>query len=40
MFSSAGMTCVSFTTGTLAFWAPIYVYKSVLASVGHADDAK
>lgn len=40
MLSSAGFTCVSFVTGALALWAPLFMYKSILVQPNEANDAE
>jgi len=40
MLSAAAFTCVSFVTGALALWAPLYIYKSLLVQPVDASDAQ
>ena len=40
MLSAAAFTCVSFVSGALALWAPLYIYKSLLVHPDDASDAQ
>ena len=40
MYTSLGATFMTFAMGALAFWSPVYIYKSVLTVHGQADDAR
>jgi len=40
MFLTGGATGVTFVSGALAFWSPIYIYKSALAGHQQANDAQ
>ncbi|KAL4223098.1 Protein spinster 3 [Mactra antiquata] len=39
MLSSAGFTCVAFTTGALAFWAPIFMIDSITIQGNEAKES-
>jgi len=40
MLSSAGVTCVAFVSGALAFWAPLYMIKALRVASATVDETK